>query len=103
MSSGGTGRGLEGTGGGGSDREGGKGASVRELFFTSRVGEHSSALSRALIDGKPMDVEVILPRMRLRLTGAVVSSYTTSGSDGNPTEAWTLNFESLEQSAEGGE
>jgi hypothetical protein len=98
---GGAGGGVGGPGGGRS-REGDKGPSIRELVFVSSVGDHSPLLSRAAVDGKPMEVEVILPRLRLKLTGAVVTSYSISEASGSATESWALNFESVEQTTEGG-
>jgi type VI protein secretion system component Hcp len=78
------------------------------MSFTSRVGKHSAALQRALVEGKTMDVEVVMQRsggvFKLKLKAAIVSNYTSSGED----ESWVLNFQAIEQekkaegSAEGG-
>jgi Type VI secretion system effector, Hcp len=77
---------------------------VREIVLSSKSGEHSAKLSKAALDGKPMEVEVIVPRgrstLRLKLKGAIVSSYSTSGGE-DPVESWTLDFESMEQTLEG--
>jgi type VI protein secretion system component Hcp len=88
------------------DREQGE-PTVRELVLTSRAGEHSPKLARAASDGKTMEVEVIVSgrkAMRLKLTGAVVSSYQMSGG-GQPEEieTWTLDFQAIEQTFEEGE
>jgi hypothetical protein len=83
-------------------REGGKGP--REIVLVSKVGEHSAKLVKATADGNPMAVEVILASgVRLKLKGALVSRYSTSGEGPDALESWTLDFESLEQSREGGE
>ncbi len=86
-------------GGSGGGREGQP--NPRELILASRVGEHSAKLLKALIDGRPMAVEVIVPgadsTLRLELTGAIVSNYNKSGEGENATESWTLDFESIEQ------
>jgi hypothetical protein len=77
----------------------------QEIVFFSKIGEHSAKLTQAAIDGRPMEVEVILPgggsTVRLKLTGAIVSSYSKSGGDPGATESWTLNFQSLEHTREG--
>jgi hypothetical protein len=77
----------------------------REIVFFSKIGEHSAKLTQAVIDGRPMEVEVILPgggsTLRLKLKGAIVSSYSTSGDRDDATETWVLNFQSLEQTREG--
>jgi hypothetical protein len=106
FSAGATGRPPGGSAGRGREDE--KAPTVREMVFSSRVGEHSSKLFKATIDGKPMEVEVIVPRgkstLRLKLKGAIVSNYSTSGAGGegdSAIESWTLNFESVEQSSEG--
>jgi hypothetical protein len=75
-----------------------------EIAFTSRAGEHSSKLSRAMLAGKGMAVELIMPggkgTLRLKLEGALVASSRTSGEGENAIESWTLNFESMEQHIE---
>jgi hypothetical protein len=92
-------------GSGGGSHGDDKAPTFREMVFSSRVGEHSPKLFKANIDGKPMEVEVIVPRgrstLRLKLKGAIVSNYNSSGAGDDPTESWTLNFESVEQSTEG--
>src|SRR5215203_2642442 len=82
---------------------GGRGGSVgreetrlpSELVVSSKVGKHTAALSKALLDGKAMDVEIVMPSdkavVRLSLKGALVSSYSVSGE----TESWALTFSSI--------
>jgi type VI protein secretion system component Hcp len=71
-----------------------------EIHFTSRVGEHSTALFKASLDGKGADVEVFMPSGKtalvLKLSNALVSSYSTSGDRGEAFESWTLNFSAVE-------
>ena len=74
----------------------------REILFISKTGDHSSALMRAMLQGEAKEVEVIWPQgsggavMRLRLKGALVSSYNVSTGGDEPTESWSLNFEAIE-------
>jgi hypothetical protein len=72
-------------------------SSIREIMLTSNVAEHSPKLMQALAAGKAGTVEIVRPSGTLTLKGAIVSSYSTGSSSGNPTEAWSLNFESFEQ------
>ena len=98
------------SGPGGTGRSAGrehKEPTVRELVVTSRIGEHSPDLVKAASDGKVMDVEITIPGERvihLKLAGAIVSSYQTSGR-GQPEEieTWTLNFQAVEHTVEEGE
>jgi type VI protein secretion system component Hcp len=93
----------------GAGRPGGRGGSGRETFqeivVSSRLGPHSTQLSKAVLDGTAMDVEIVMPRgksaVRLRLKGAIVSSYSTSSGDDSAIESWTLNFSAMEHSVEG--
>jgi hypothetical protein len=90
---------------GGSGSGSGKPPAVREIGFSSKVGEHSSKLFKATIDGQPMDAEIILPSkeggVRIKLKGAIVSQYSTGGSGGeHGTETWTLNVQAIEQTSE---
>ncbi len=77
---------------------------TKDVVFSSRVGEHSAKLMKASFDGNPMAVEVVLQRgkstHRIKLTGAIVSSYSTTGGE-NATESWTLNAQEVEHSFEG--
>lgn len=74
----------------------------KEILFTSKVGEHSDALMRAMVQGDVRNVEVILPQgSRLKLKGAIVASYNVSSGGDQPTESWSLSFESMEFEHEG--
>jgi len=89
------------SGPGGSEREQ---PSPPELVLSSRVGEHTPKLAKAASDGKPMDVEIVMPGksvVRLKLTGAIVSSYQVTG-HGQPDEieTWTLNSQAIEHTTE---
>jgi len=41
--------------------------------------------------------------LRLTLKGAIVATYNQSSGGDQPTETWSLNFESVEFKVEGGE
>ena len=88
---------------GGSFGFGGGGATGRstpkQLSCTSTVGEHSTKLNQAVVNGTSMTADVLIgPALHLTLTGAMVSSYTASGAGGDaPTESWSLVFESSKQ------
>ena len=89
-----------GTGGSGGDREQ---SSPHELVLTSKVGEHSASLVKAAGDGRQMTVEIVVPgkgAMLLKLTGAIVASYQTSGRGPDEMESWTLNFKAIERTTE---
>ncbi len=74
-----------------------------ELLVSSTVGAHSARLMKMSLEGKPMDVEVILPSgVKLNLKGAMISGYSTSSAGGEQVESWTIDFESMEQSTGGG-
>jgi hypothetical protein len=95
---------------GGTGRPGGRGEqepAIRELTVTSRAGAHSPALAKAANDGRAMTVEIVLPGekvVRLTLTGAIISAYQTSGGGrSGDIETWTLDFQGIERSVEGGE
>src|SRR5215218_11432549 len=57
----------------------GEARTPQEIVFSSKAGEHSPMLFKAAHDGKPMDVDVIMPSgkstRRLKLSKAIVSSY----------------------------
>ena len=73
-----------------------------EITFTSKVGAHSSDLMRASLQGKAQDVEVFMGGMKIKLKGAMVSSYSTSsGHEKEPMESWTLNFQGVAFEREG--
>ncbi|MGH9132367.1 MAG: hypothetical protein ACRDZZ_00405 [Ilumatobacteraceae bacterium] len=76
-----------------------------EMYFSSRMGPHSTLLARASFEGETRDVEVIVPtakgRMRLVLKGAIISSYSVGSGTADAVESWSLDFESMTQSFEG--
>jgi hypothetical protein len=82
-------------GSGGGSRGGG--SALKEMSFTSSAGEHSAKLLKANAEGTAMAVEVDLATVHFKLGGAVVSSYSVSGSGETPTEMWSLGFESSER------
>ena len=88
-----------GTAGSGGDREQ---SSAHELVLSSRLGEHSAKLVRAAGDGQAMEVEIVMGKtgMRMKLTGAIVSSYQTSGEGPDALESWTLNFTAIERTTD---
>ena len=95
---------------GGTGRPGGRGEqepAIRELTVTSRAGAHTPALAKAANDGRAMTVEIVLPGekiVRLTLTGAIISAYQTSGGgQSGEIETWTLDFQAIERSVEGGD
>ena len=89
-------RGSVDQGGTGSGRRDSDASSVKEMAFASKLGEHSPRLSQAVVAGKAMDAEIVFsqskPPLRLKLTGAIVSSYTVSGPGENSVEAWSLEL-----------
>ena len=92
-------------GGGDGGAGSGKPPAVREVVLSSKVGEHSTKLMRASVEGQVMDVEIILPAkegaVRIKLKGAIVSQYSTGGrGEDRGTEVWTLNFQAIEQTSE---
>jgi type VI protein secretion system component Hcp len=78
-------------GGGGSTGR----SNPREMSFTSSVGEHSPKLMKALTDATAMPVDVAVAAFHLTLTGAIVSTYSTSGGGDTPVESWSLGFTSI--------
>jgi Type VI secretion system effector, Hcp len=85
---------VTGTAGGGSS---GRSTDFHEVTLASKVGDHSPKLLLAVTDGKPGTVEIVTPSLTLTLKNAMVSSYNVSGAGENPTEAWSLNFDSFER------
>jgi hypothetical protein len=77
----------------------------REITVTSRYGPHSARLHKAMLDGKAMDVEIVMQgrgaTVRLSLKAAVVSGYHPPG--GDEIESWTLDYSSITHSVEGEE
>ena len=90
-------------GGGGG---GGGSFKAQDISFSSTVGEHSSKLQQALTQGTAMEAEVVLVRgtqtIRVKLKGAMVSSYSVGGGEGQA-ETWSLNFAEFEQVIQGPE
>jgi hypothetical protein len=79
---------------------------VRDIVCTSLQGEHSAALMRASLEGKGVDVEIIMPSGKgtliIKLTNAMVTSYSTgSGGGDKPMETWALNFTAIEYRYQG--
>ena len=76
----------------------------QEIVFSSKPGKHSAKLQRAALDGRPMTVEVTLGKgptaIRIKLEGAIVSGYSTSGDGPDAIESWSLNFTAIEQHVE---
>src|SRR3712207_1653339 len=50
--------------------------SMTEMTFSSKHGEHSSALFYAAAYGRPVDAEVVLQGLRIKLHGALVVNYS---------------------------
>ena len=75
-----------------------KPVTTREVNVMSKQGDHSSALQRASIDGKPFEVELLIgDKVRVKLHKAMISSFSMSGHGGDgPMDSWTLNAESIE-------
>lgn len=93
------------SGRGGSGSGSGSPPAVREVGLSSKAGEHSAKLLKASFDGRPMDVEIVLPgqegAVRIKLKGAIVSQYSTgSGGEERGTEVWTLSVQAIEQTSE---
>jgi hypothetical protein len=76
----------------------------KEIHFTSRQGEHSTALFRASLVGDAVDAEVVMARgstvVHIKLKAALVSHYSVSGGD-PPLESWTLNAAAITFEQEG--
>ncbi len=70
----------------------------REVNVMSKQGEHSSALQRASLDGKPFEAEILIgDKVRVKLHKALISSFSMSGHGGEgPMDSWVLNAESIE-------
>jgi type VI protein secretion system component Hcp len=80
------------------DREGGR-VSVNQITFFSKVGDHSMKLFQASNAGTRMAVVEVVAgggSWRVKLLGAIVTSYSTASQEGESTESWSLNFESIE-------
>src|SRR5215203_1336714 len=73
---------------------------VTEMRFSSKIGPHANDLLRATLSGEAHDAEIVYPtkdgELRIKLKGAIVSSYSVSGEGKDAIESWTLNFTSVE-------
>ena len=73
---------------------------VSEMQLSSKIGPHSNDLFRATLSGEAHDAEIVYPtkdgELRIKLKGAMVSSYSTSGEGKDAMESWTLNFTGVE-------
>jgi len=81
--------------GAGASREPGL-TTAKEVFFTSKTGKHSQQLWMEALNGEGKDVEVRMGKLRLRLKGAMVSSYSIGSGGDAPLESWALSVESIE-------
>ena len=85
---------------GGSGGHGGDQPQVSEIQFSSKIGPHSTDLFRATLSGEAHDAEIVYPtkdgELRIKLKGAMVSSYSVSGDGKDAMESWTLNFTGIE-------
>jgi type VI protein secretion system component Hcp len=73
---------------------------VTEMQFSSKIGPHSNDLFRATLSGEAHDAEIVYPtkdgELRIKLKGAMVSSYSMSGEGKDAMESWSLNFTAVE-------
>jgi len=73
---------------------------VTDMQFSSKIGPHSTDLFRATLSGEAHDAEIVYPtkdgELRIKLKGAIVASYSTSGEGKDVMESWTLNFTGVE-------
>ena len=84
---------------------------VAEVVVTTLQGEHSSELFKRSLSGEPFSAEIVFvkdgkPYMKVKLTNALISSFSVSGHGGGPgskpREAWTLNADKIEYETSGG-
>jgi hypothetical protein len=75
---------------------GGHGPASQDIFFSSRVGEHSPKLQQLLIKGTAVDVVLILGGRQMTLKSAIVSSYQVAAGGEVEMETWSLNFQAIE-------
>ena len=84
----------------GAGGHGGGQPQVTEMQFSSKIGPHSNDLFRATLSGEAHDAEIVYPtqdgELRIKLKGAMVSSYSMSGEGKDAMESWTLNFTGVE-------
>jgi hypothetical protein len=69
-----------------------------EVFFSSVQGEHSTALYKWSLDGRPKDLVIVVPKgtstMRITLKGALISSFNL-GTGQPPMEGWAVTCTSM--------
>jgi hypothetical protein len=84
---------------------------VAEVVITTIQGDHSTELFKRSLQGQPFSAEIVFvkdgqPYMKIKLTHALISSYSVSGhgggADARPMESWTLNAEKIEYETFGG-
>jgi type VI protein secretion system component Hcp len=94
----------------GSEREA-PAAAVAEVVITTIQGDHSTELFKRSLWGEPFSAEIVFvkdgkPYMKIKLTNALISSFSVSGhgggADSRPLESWTLNADKIEYETFGG-
>ena len=84
---------------------------VAEVVITTIQGDHSSELFKRSLSGQPFSAEIVFvkdgkPYMKIKLTNALISSFSVSGhgggADSRPLESWTLNADKIEYETFGG-
>ncbi len=84
---------------------------VPEVAITTIQDDHSSDLFKRSLQGQPFSAEIVFvkdgkPYMKIKLTNALISSYSVSGHGGGPDtrplESWTLNADKIEYETFGG-
>jgi type VI protein secretion system component Hcp len=82
-----------------------------EVVITTSQGDHSSELFKRSLSGEPFSAEIVFvkdgkPYMKIKLTNAMISSFSVSGrgggADSRPLESWTLNATKIEYETFGG-
>ena len=80
-------------------------------MITTIQGEHSTELFKRSLSGEPFSAEIVFvkdgkPYMKIKLTNALISSFSVSGhgggADSRPLESWTLNADKIEYETFGG-
>ena len=94
----------------GSEREA-PAPAVAEVVVTTIQGDHSTELFKRSLAGQPFSAEIVFqkdgkPYMKIKLTNALISSFSVSGHgggpDAKPMESWTLNADKIEYETFGG-
>ena len=68
-----------------------------DLNVTTAMGGHTPKLSEAAAKGKPFPTVVIKgAAVTITLKNAFVSGYSSGGGGAEPTEQWSLSYESIE-------